>query len=111
MINEHLTPPFACMTLIHHYDLPLPQVIQSKILPMLSLTQRMPHLKKPQLSKILFKENGELGGADNMIKGPHFKLKPFGGDPTNYIITVLPQPNRIQKLKERRNQSHLPIMH
>jgi hypothetical protein len=54
---------------------------------------------------------GTSKSGQHMIKGPLFKLPPFGWDPTYFILNALPQSNRIQKLKERRNHIHLPIIH
>jgi hypothetical protein len=41
---------------------------------------------------------------------PYFKHPLFGGDSTNFILTTLSQPDRVQKIKERNDQVHLPIM-
>jgi len=46
-----------------------------------------------------------------MIKRPYFKLPLFRGDPTYFILTALSQSDRVQNIKERNDQVHLPIMH
>jgi hypothetical protein len=59
----------------------------------------------------LLQGNGELVEMNRLIKGPYFKLPPFRGDPTYFILTALSQANIIQKIKERSDHIHLLIMH
>jgi len=47
----------------------------------------------------------------HMIKRPYFKLSPFGWGPTYSIVPTLYLSDRIQKIQERSDQVHLPIMH
>jgi hypothetical protein len=45
------------------------------------------------------------------MKRSYFKIPPFEGDPIDFILTTLSQSDKVQKMKERSDQFHLPIMH
>jgi hypothetical protein len=107
-----LSTPLTHTTPVYHYD-----VLSSSSYPKLrsSLeppsTQRMPLSKEPYLSKYSSKEMGASRNGQRMIKGSYFKRSTFWRDPTYFILIALSQFDRVQKIKERSDQIHLPIMH
>jgi hypothetical protein len=111
MMNGPPTP-LAHTTSIHHYDVPLSQVIQSQDFLYCRHPHKEDHSRRSlSYSNTLLRKWGTSRNQQHIIKGHHFKLLPFGGDPTYFIFTALPQSDIIQKLKKRTDQIHLPIMH
>jgi hypothetical protein len=98
-------------TLIHPYECLLLRLSEIRIFPKVAIYTKNATLDRALVLQMLFQGNREPAEGQRMIKRYDLAHPPFGRDPTTFILITSSQVERVQKIKERRNQSTQPSNH